>query len=83
MHTTISAPARRRLALAGASLVIAATVAACGSDGDSGGSGSGETSAAAADPTEFCAAVVEVEAAFGMGPQIDETTPPEEAQAAL
>jgi hypothetical protein len=83
MYRTIGA-ARRRLALGGAALAVAAMLAACSSGGDSGDGGdAGDTSAAAADPAEFCEAVVDVEAAFGMGPEVDEATPPDQAQAAL
>jgi hypothetical protein len=93
MHRTTGTRAVRRLVLGSASLALAATMVACGSD-DSGGE---ETPAAAgtsteetsteetsADPAEFCTAAVEVEAAFGMGPDVDfETATPEEMQAAL
>ena len=88
MHRTTGIWAMRRLVLGGASLALAATMVACGSD-DSGGE---ETQAATgtatsetgADPAEFCEAAVEVEAAFGMGPDVDfETATPEEMQAAL
>ncbi|WP_324277484.1 hypothetical protein [Blastococcus brunescens] len=87
MHRTTGTRAARRLALGGASLALAATMVACGSD-DSGGEDTqtaAETSAAeAADPAQFCEAAVEVEAAFGMGPDVDfETATPEEMQAAL
>jgi hypothetical protein len=73
--------------MGGASLVLAATMVACGSD-DSGGedTAAATTSAAeeSADPAEFCEAAVDVEAAFGTGPQIDfETATPEQLQAAL
>lgn len=80
-------PAARRWLIGGASLVLAATMAGCGSDDDSGGesSAASETSAseAAADPAEFCEASVDLEAAFSMGPGPDESAPPEEQQAAL
>ncbi|MFD2092331.1 hypothetical protein [Blastococcus deserti] len=86
MHRTTGLPAVRRWLVGGASLVIAATMVGCGSD-DPGGE---DTQAAAsspaepaADPAEFCEASVDVEAAFSMGPPIDESAPPEEQQAAL
>jgi hypothetical protein len=87
MHRTSGLPAARRWLMGGASLVLAATMVACGSD-DSGGEDTAapETSASeeSADPAEFCEAAVEVEAAFGMGPAVDfETASPEEIQAAL
>jgi hypothetical protein len=77
----------RRWAVGGASLVLAVTVAGCGSD-DSGGDDTqaAGTSAAetAADPAEFCEASVDVETAFSaIGPQMDQTAPPEQQQAAL
>jgi len=59
---------------------------ACGSD-DSGGDDTtaAETTASeeAADPAEFCEASVDLEAAFSMGPAVDETATPEQQQAAL
>ncbi len=67
------------------SLVIAATMVGCGSD-DPGGEdtqAAASTPAETADPAEFCEASVDVEAAFSMGPPIDESAPPEEQQAAL
>ncbi|SOC50619.1 hypothetical protein SAMN05660748_3371 [Blastococcus aggregatus] len=72
----------------GAALLMAAALAACGSDddgGDDGGSAAAETSASeeSADPAEFCEASVDLEGAFSMGPQVDDTAPPEEQQAAL
>ncbi|MDK3258418.1 hypothetical protein [Blastococcus capsensis] len=76
----------RRWSAGGAALLLAAAVTACGSDGSSVET-SGDTQAAgtpaAADPAEFCEASVDVEASFAGAPPIDETTPPEEAQAAL
>jgi hypothetical protein len=65
--------------------VIAATMAGCGSDDDSGDTASGGTSSsAAADPAEFCEAAVDAEATISMGPPVDfETATPEEIQAAL
>ena len=78
----------RRWSTAGATLVLAAAVAACGSDddpvetaGDAQATATSET--AAADPAEFCAASVDVEASFAGAPPIDDTMPPEEMQAAL
>ncbi|MGY1803988.1 hypothetical protein ACI78T_12005 [Blastococcus sp. SYSU D00922] len=87
MHRTTGTRGIRRWVLGGASLALAATMVACGSD-DSGGedTSAAQTSAseeASADPAEFCEASVDLEAAFSMGPPIDETTPPEEAQAAM
>ena len=86
MHRTTGLPAARRWLIGGASLVLAATMAGCGSD-DSGGesSAASETSAsdAGADPADFCEASVDLEAAFAMGPPVDEAAPPEQQQAAL
>jgi hypothetical protein len=87
MHRTSGLPAAHRWLMGGASLVLAATMAACGSD-DSGGedTAAATTSAAeeSADPAEFCDAAVDVEAAFGTGPEVDfETATPEQIQAAL
>lgn len=77
-----------RWSTGGAALVLAVSLAACGSDDDGGDDGdtqAAETSAAeeTADPAAFCEAAVEIEGAMAMGPPIDETTPPEEQQAAL
>jgi hypothetical protein len=76
----------RRWTTGGATFLLIATLAACGSD-DEGGNDStaAETTAAEeeVDPAEFCEASVDLESAFSMGPPIDETTPPEEQQAAL
>jgi hypothetical protein len=75
-----------RWSAGGAALLLAASLAACGSDDDGGDdTGAAETSAAeeSADPAEFCEAAVDLEAAFAQGPPIDDTTPPEEQQAAL
>ena len=87
MYRTKDVPVLRRWAVGGASLVLAATMAGCGSD-DSGGDDTeaAQTSPteAAADPAEFCEASVDVETAFAsVGPQMDETAPPEQQQAAL
>jgi hypothetical protein len=86
MHRTTGTRAVRRLVLGGASIALAATMVACGSD-DSGGEDTAapETSASeeSADPAEFCEASVDLEAAFSMGPGADESAPPEEQQAAL
>jgi hypothetical protein len=87
MHGTFRLPAAHRWLTGGAALVLAATMVACGSD-DSGGEDTtaAETSASeeSADPAEFCQAAVDVETAFGTGPDVDvETAPPEEIQAAL
>jgi hypothetical protein len=86
MHRTTGTRAVRRLVLGGASLALAATMVACGSD-DSGGEGTAAAATGApeesADPAEFCEASVDLEAAFSMGPGADETAPPEEQQAAL
>jgi hypothetical protein len=86
MHRTTGTGAVRRLVLGGASLALAATMVACGSD-DSGGDDNtaAETSASeeSADPAEFCEASVDLEAAFSMGPAVEDTAPPEEQQAAL
>lgn len=86
MHRTTGIRGGRRLVLGGVSLALAATMVACGSD-DSGGddTAAAETTASeeAADPAEFCEASVDLEAAFSMGPEADETAPPEEQQAAL
>ncbi|WP_116452842.1 hypothetical protein [Blastococcus litoris] len=86
MHRTTGTRGIRRWVLGGASLALAATMVACGSD-DSGGedtSAAGTSaSEASADPAEFCEASVDLEAAFSMGPGADETAPPEEQQAAL
>jgi hypothetical protein len=86
MHRTSGLPTARRWVIGGASLILAATMAGCGSD-DSGGeeNSASETSASAtgADPAEFCEASVDLEAAFSMGPEVDDTAPPEEQQAAL
>ena len=87
MHRTSGLPAAHRWIMGGASLVLAATMVACGSD-DSGGEDTtaAETSASeeSADPAAFCEAAVDVEAAFGTGPEVDfETASPEEIQAAL
>lgn len=86
MYTRTGRTSLRRISLGGASLLLAVTLAACGSDDDSGGDGAagGTSAAGGGDPTEFCEAAVDVEAAFGMGPQVDfETATPEEIQAAL
>jgi hypothetical protein len=84
MHRTTGTPALRRWLVGGASLVLAATMVGCGSDDDSGDTASGTTTAAEADPAEFCEAAVDFEAAIGMGPPIDfETATPEEIHAAL
>lgn len=87
MHRTTGTRGVRRLVLGGASLALAATMVACGSDDSGGddGNAAAETSAseASADPAEFCEASVDLEAAFSMGPGADETAPPEEQQAAL
>lgn len=87
MHRTFRPPAAHRWLMGGASLALAATMVACGSD-DSGAedTATAETSASeeSADPAAFCEATVDVEAAFGQGPQVDfETASPEEIQAAL
>ncbi|TQN43327.1 hypothetical protein FHU33_2765 [Blastococcus colisei] len=87
MHRTTGTRALRRLVLGGASLALATTMVACGSD-DSGGeeTQAAESSAAEAggDPAEFCEAAVDAEGAIAMGPPIDfETATPEEIQAAL
>jgi hypothetical protein len=86
MHRTTGTGAVRRLVLGGASLALAATMVACGSD-DSGGDDTtaAETSASeeSADPAEFCEASVDLEAAFSMGPAVEDTASPEEQQAAL
>jgi hypothetical protein len=74
----------RRWLVGGASLVLAATMVGCGSDDDSGETSSGATSAAEADPAEFCEAAVDAEATISMGPPVDfETATPEEIQSAL
>ncbi|HET6391473.1 MAG TPA: hypothetical protein VFG13_01490 [Blastococcus sp.] len=88
MHRTSGLPAAHRWLMGGASLALAATMVACGSDDSGGGEDTtaAETSASeeSADPAEFCQAAVDVEAAFGTSPDIDfETAPPEEIQAAL
>jgi hypothetical protein len=82
---------QRRWTTGGVALLVAATVAACGSDDDGGeDSSAAETSAAessaaesGADPAEFCEAAVDLEAGFASGPGPDESAPPEEQQAAL
>ena len=87
----------RRWSAGGAALIMAAALGACGSDEPSDEAtdvsadvateeatdAATEETEAAADPAEFCDASVDVEASFGDAPPIDETTPPEEAQAAL
>ncbi|WP_104525684.1 hypothetical protein [Blastococcus atacamensis] len=77
----------RRWSAGSATLVLAAALAACGSDDDAGGdtqaADTSATDSAAADPAEFCEASVDVESAAAAGPPIDETTPPAEAQAAM
>ncbi len=86
MHTTTGTPALRRWLVGGASLVLAATMVGCGSDDDSGDAAASatSTSAAEADPAEFCETAVDTEAAVISGPPIDfETATPEEIQAAL
>jgi hypothetical protein len=86
MHTTTGTPAFRRWLVGGASLVLAATMVGCGSDDDAGDTAASATSssAAEADPAEFCEIAVDTEAAVISGPPIDfETATPEEIQAAL
>jgi hypothetical protein len=76
----------RRWATGGAALALAAGLAACGSDDDSGGdSQAAETSASedGSDVGDFCDASVALEAAFSMGPHVDDAAPAEEQQAAL
>jgi len=74
----------RRWLVGGASIVLAATMVGCGSDGDSGDSGSDASTSAAAAPAEFCETAVDAEAAVISGPPIDfETATPEEISAAL
>jgi len=86
MHRTTGTRAVRRLVLGGASLALAATMVACGSD-DSGGddttAAGTSTAEKSADPTDFCEASVDLEAAFAMGPAVDDAAPPEDQQAAL
>lgn len=87
MHRTTGTRTVHRWVLGSASLALAASMVACGSE-DSGGVASQAVGTSAAetgeDPAEFCEASVEVEAAFGMGPAVDfETAPPDEIQAAL
>jgi hypothetical protein len=85
MHSTTGLPMLRRWVLGGASVTLAATMVACGSD-DSGGADTeaAESSApASSDPATFCEAAVDLEQAFTLGPPVDETAPPEEQQAAL
>lgn len=75
----------RRFTVGSAALMTAVALAACGSD-DSGGEdtqAAGTSASETADPAEFCDASVELETAFGMGPRVEETAPPEEQQAAL
>ncbi len=86
MHRTNGLPALRRWVVGGASLVLAATMVGCGSDdpeGEDTEAAATSSSEAAADPAAFCEASVDVEAAFSMGPPVDDTAPPEEQQAAL
>jgi hypothetical protein len=87
MHERSDLPAGRRWLLGGASLVLAATMAGCGSDGSGGeDTSAAETSAseAGSDPAKFCEAAVDLEAGFTTGgPQVDDTAPPAEQQAAL
>jgi len=84
MHRTTGRPGVRRWLVGGASIVLAATMVGCGSDGDSGDTGSDATTSAAADPAEFCETAVDAEAAVISGPPIDfETATPEEISAAL
>ncbi|SFF29122.1 hypothetical protein [Blastococcus tunisiensis] len=91
MRSTTGTRGVRRLVLGGASLALAATMVACGSDDPdtetraAGADASGtEASGTEADPAEFCSAAVAVEAAFGMGPDVEfETATPAEIEAAL
>lgn len=86
MHRTTGTPALRRWLVGGASVVIAATMVGCGSDDDPSDTAASATTSsdAEADPAEFCEASVDLEVAFTSGgPQLDETAPPEEQQAAL
>ena len=87
MHRTTGTPALRRWLVGGASLVLAATMAGCSSDDDSGDAGDASASASAPaenDAATFCEAAVDAEAAVTSGPPIDfETATPEEIQAAL
>lgn len=83
MHRT-GIPAVRRWLVGGASLVLAATMAGCGSDDDSGDASASASAPAENDPAEFCEAAVDAESAVTSGPPIDfETATPEEIQAAL
>ena len=86
MQSTTGIRGVRRLIVGGATLALAATMVACGSDDSGGGdTAAAETSASegGADPAEFCEASVDLEAAFSMGPAAAPDAPPEEQQAAL
>ncbi|WP_040336636.1 hypothetical protein [Candidatus Blastococcus massiliensis] len=80
-----------RWSTGGAALLLAVSLAACGSDDDSG-SDTEATETSAAETTEaeggdadaFCAAAVEAETTIGQGPPVDfEAATPEEIEAAL
>ncbi|SOE03158.1 hypothetical protein [Blastococcus haudaquaticus] len=86
MQTTTGIRGVRRWVLGGATLALAATMVACGSDdpgGDDTAAAETSTSESDADPAAFCEASVDLEAAFAMGPPVDEAAPPEEQQAAM
>jgi hypothetical protein len=84
MRWTTGIPGVRRWLVGGASLVLAATMAGCSSDDDSGDASATASASAESEPAEFCEAAVDAEAAVTSGPPIDfETATPEEIQAAL
>jgi hypothetical protein len=74
-----------RWSVSGAALVLAAGLAACGSDDEGSGGGEAAAPTSASDDVEaFCTAAVEAETMSGQGPPIDpETATPEEMQSAL